>query len=118
MKKILIYLLAIFLCFVPPLWAFEHSISSGEKTADAVICNKPCFITAVEIITDGTNDARLILYDSALESTSEKVVFEMTVIGISHFGGREPAFPPFCRSGLYADVNGTGASYIIEYVQR
>ena len=96
--------------------SFQESIGSGEKTADAVIVAEQCWITALEVISNGTNDARVILYDNASAASGE-VVWECTVVGADNYGGRVWTNPRRCDNGIYADVNGTGASYIVEYIE-
>ena len=112
------FILALAILFLTCTFAygFESSISSGEKTSDAQVAIGNGAITAFEVITDGTNDAKIIIYDNT--AASGKVLNEMTVIGGAHFGGREPMFPPEFYTGIYVDVSGTGASYIVEYKLR
>ena len=117
MKRIITYTLVLFLLLFSNVMAFEPSISSGEKTADAVIHNGNVYITALAVMTDGTNDARVILYNSG-SSAIGKIIWEVTVAGGDNYGGRIWAFPTNCNDGIYADVNGTGASYIVEYIVR
>ena len=93
---------------------FQESIGSGEKTVDAIIKSGLCWITAIEVITDGTNDARVILYDNASAASGE-VIWESTIAGGDNFGGKNWIFPRKCNHGIYADINGSGASYIVEY---
>lgn len=90
------------------------SLSSGEKTSSTAISAVPSFLTGVQIITDGTNNAKLILYDNA-SAASGTVLLEMTIVGANNYGGRNWTFPIVCSNGIYAAVTGTGASYIVEY---
>jgi len=113
MRKIVLCVAAILL-LAGAAYAESVAMSSGEQTASALIYNGGCRLTAVEIITDGTNDAKLILYDST--SAANKVVLEMTVVGAGNFGGRYWYYPITLNSGIYASISGTGASYIIEYM--
>ena len=115
MKRILTYILISLFILLPSAFAFEISTSSGEKTADSVVYSKKAYITSVLVVTDGTNDARVIIHDNA-SSAAGKVMLEQTVVGADNYGGRNWSFPVLCRDGIYADVNGTGASYIIEYI--
>ena len=96
--------------------AEEYAETSGEQTATGVIYNGESFISAIEVITNGTTDAKLIVYDAL--STDGKVVFEMTVTGSSHYGGR--LFIPKVRmqTGIYAVLSGSGGSFIVEYTRR
>lgn len=92
-----------------------RAICSGEQTADKAVCGVRCAITAIYIITDGTNDAKLVIYDNA-SAGSGTVVHEQTVKGSDHYGGLVLPFPKQMENGIYCDVTGTGASYIIDYI--
>ena len=111
------YLIAVVLFFMllSLSFAFDPSFGSGEQTEDKLIYTGSCYITGIMIITNGTNDARVILYDNT--SAAGTVRWEQTVIGGDNYGGRSWTFPKKFSSGIYADVNGTGASYIIEYIK-
>lgn len=117
MKKILVSMLiaALLALSAPSLFAFQHAVGSGEKIADAVVYSKKCYITAVEVITDGSNDAVVVIYDSPTGANGS-VIKEITVAGGDNYGGRNWVFPRKC-DGIYVDVSGTGASYIIEYIK-
>ena len=92
------------------------SYSTYEKIADAQILTKGGSLCSVLIMTDGTNAARLILYDSATTTTDvTKKLMEITVAGADNYGGRIWADPVKFTEGIYADINGTDASYIIEW---
>ena len=94
--------------------SYQECIGSGEKTASAVAYNGQCWIAALEVITDGTNDATVILYDSCEGENGDKI-WEVVVSGVDHYGGRSWAMPRRCKNGIYAAVSGTGASFILEY---
>ena len=114
MKKLILAVLAVFL-LTGVSYAGDVAISSGEQTADATIYSGSALLSAVQIITDGTNDAKLVIKDNGSSGT---VVFEATVTGGSHFGGRLFIPPVEIQTDIYCDVTGTGASYIIEYVRN
>jgi len=95
--------------------AFDPSIGSGEQTEDALIYGYPCYITGVHIITDGTNNAKVVIYDNT--AASGTVRWEQTVIGGDNYGGKSWTFPKKFTHGIYVDVTGTGASYIVEYTK-
>ena len=116
-KRLISVVLAVIILFALPVLAFQGSQSSGEQTSSAAIYAGSAYITGVEVITDGTNDAKLILYDNAT-AASGTVVLEMTVAGANNFGGREPTFPPHCYNGIYGAITGTDASFIVEYIGR
>lgn len=117
MKKLLIAILVLFIT-VGTSYAFQESESSGEKTVDTLIYTAGLDgvrLTAVLIITDGTNDATAIIYDNT--SAAGKKIFEATVVGSANYGGRNFPFPVAARTGLYLELTGTGASAIIEFIK-
>jgi hypothetical protein len=88
--------------------------SSGELTADTLITTGKAVLAGVQIITDGTNDATLVIYDNTAASGTE--VFKQVVAGADlslpfwfSSGGIR------CDTGMYCDVTGTGASYIVYF---
>ena len=114
MKK-LIFIIAILLISTIA-YAQQWATSSGEQTADSAIYAKPCAIAGVTIITSGSSDAKLILYDNA-SAASGTVRYERTVISTNHGNHDNFSFPAECFNGVYADITGTGASYVVEYVK-
>ncbi len=96
--------------------AAKYAESSGEQTATGVIYNGECELTAVEVITGGTTDVKVIIYDAL--STDGKVVFEMTVTGSSHYGGRLFIPAVYMNTGIYAVLSGADGSFIVEYTRR
>jgi len=92
------------------------SYSTYELIADTQILTKGGSLCSVLIMTDGSNDARLILYDSATVTTDvTKKLMEITVKAADHYGGRIWADPVRFTEGVYADINGANASYILEW---
>jgi len=89
--------------------------SSDLKSADAAIVSRNCRLLGIQLLTDGTNAATLILYDNN-SAASGKVVAKLSVAGAGLF--LSPSLPNpgvECSNGIYADVSGTGAAYIIHY---
>ena len=97
--------------------AVDVSYSTHEKTADEQLVSRNGSVCALLIMTDGTNNATVILYDVADSgdiAITNKIT-EITVVGSEHYGGRVWSFPVVFSNGLYADVTGTGASFIVEW---
>lgn len=91
------------------------SLSSGEITTSPVtIFDGTCNVVSVLIITDGTNDAKLILTAGGAGGT---VQYETTVIGADHYGGRVWTFPVEFATDCYGVLTGANASYIVEYIK-
>lgn len=90
--------------------------SSGLKSADAIILAAPGTLLGLIIVTDGTNDATVSLYDNA-SAASGNILAKFVVKGadlakelvISECG-------VVANNGIYADVSGTGANYIVHYL--
>ena len=97
---------------------YPTAFTSYEKTEDATIHTGACLLVSALVITDGTNAATVILYDkpSVTDIAAGNKLAEFTVAGATGYGGRNWTFPIVCSAGIYADVTGTGASYIVEYI--
>ncbi len=89
----------------------SYSISSDELTADATIYDGYTLLAAVLVITDGTNDATVILYDNT--AASGTMVFEAVVAGANDAELFNFTHPVKCSTGLHLDISGTGASCIV-----
>lgn len=91
------------------------STSSGRKTADAAIVARPALLKSVILEGDGTNACNVILYDNASAASGNilaKVLLQAsgpTCIVFQSSDGIE------ANNGIYADVTGTGAAYIVHY---
>ncbi len=90
------------------------SISSGLKTADALIATGRNRINGIILNGDGTNAASVVIYDNT--AASGKVV-DKVVLGAGHVHGDQHIFtnPILCEHGIYADVTGPGAEYVVFY---
>ena len=115
MKKLLVILFMVF-ALVGTTQAFTGAVSSGEQTSDGAVMSVSGWITAIHIITDGTNAAGVVVFDNT--AASGKVICEISVAGTDNYGGRTWPFPIWVNNGIYVNVTGTGASYIVEYIQN
>jgi len=104
-------LLSVFPSFAGPTY---YSRSSGLQTADAAITTAGGYMTGVAIVTDGTNDATVVVYDNGA-SAAGTVLFKGKVSGASNLGGATFEIPIQYDDGIYVDVTGTGAAYIVYY---
>lgn len=98
----------------------KPSIPSGNKTADGLVYTGPGVLKDLVINTDGTNDAKLVLYDAV--TATGTVVWEGTCAGKSGNGGLNTCALPLNRSfrtGLYGDQTTTGAmKWNVGYVAK
>ena len=86
-------------------------ISLGESTADGILHNGNTRVVAVQVITDGTNPADVILYDNT--SAAGTKVFEGGCAGADRSQLYDFSMPVKCKNGIYLDITGTGASCIV-----
>ena len=118
MKRLLTLTCFSVLCLFVAQFVFAECVSTYELTADTQITTRRGSLCAITVITDGTNDARVILYDASAvgDIAVTNKLMEITVKGADNYGGRifDSGNNVQFTEGLYADVNGTGASYIVE----
>lgn len=89
--------------------------SSGLLSSSSLInTNVPCWFAGIEIVTDGTNPATATVYDEIGASGTE--LFKGTVAGASNFDSITFEHPVRVDNGIYVELSGTGASYIVYYV--
>ena len=95
--------------------AHNPSSSSTLLTASAVVCKLPAHLTSVQVVTDGTNPATVIVYDSPT-AASGNVLCQMLVPGAA--GNANIAFNSFlvANQGLYCSISGTGAKAIVGFI--
>jgi len=91
------------------------SKTSGEKTADAIIATGKAIITGVNLISNETNDPRVIIYDGVTAAGNKlfEASLDVSIEGFARYYTFEGGVK--CNTGIYVDVNGTGASYIIHF---
>jgi hypothetical protein len=89
--------------------------SSGLKTADAAIMAMPGRLMGLQVIP-GSDAATVTLYDHA--SAASGTVLAKIVVDPTIEGSRELVISEggiICNNGIYADVSGTDAAYIVHY---
>jgi hypothetical protein len=90
------------------------ALSSGLKTADAAILAQSGAVRGLTVTADGTNAATVVLYDND-SAASGTVLAKITVDA----GATQECLIPeggiHAANGIYADVTGTGAEYIVLY---
>ena len=90
--------------------------SSGKLTTDQQVITGAGRITAVSIVTDGTNAVDVVIYDNT--SAAGKVVWPGGVAGANKYGGRNFGHPVKFYNGLYLDITiagGTGGGCVVEW---
>ena len=87
--------------------------SSGEITSSSAAASVPAKLGGLLILTDGTNDATVILYDAA--SATGTKLWEAKVPASDEYGGCMFPEPIEAMIGIWAELSGTGASCIVYY---
>lgn len=91
--------------------------SSDIKSADAAISALGGYLHGVWLISDASNAASIIIYDNA--SAASGIVLAKLSIPASTTAPQYITFnqPITANKGIFADVTGTGANYIVYYSQ-
>ena len=89
--------------------------SQGESTADGAIVTGAGQLASVTILTNGSSDATVILYNNTTitGATTAQKVFEMKVAAASNGDHFPFPYPVKFTTGLALDITGTGASCIV-----
>lgn len=90
--------------------------SSGLKSADTAILVGPGKLRGLQVLADGTNAATVVIYDNPSAASGTilaKVTVDATLTEAS--AGGIPSEGVWALTGLYADVTGTGAEFIVYY---
>ena len=95
-------------------FAVEVTESSGILTSDGVVLDNPGILVAIVVLTDGSNNATVTIYDNA-SAASGKVLGKVIVLGADQMGG-ELKINALARNGLFLDISGTNAEALIRYI--
>lgn len=87
--------------------------SSGLKNADAAIQAGAGRLRGVSLIGDGTNAASIVIYDNATAASGKALAKLSLKAGETYVSAVIPEEGVCVNAGIYADVTGTGAEYIV-----
>lgn len=94
---------------------FETYKSSGEISSSAAVKASSGWVGGIIILTDGTNDATVILYDDP-DSANGTKLFEAKIAGGDNYGGAMFPLPLEFTTGCWAEISGSGSpSCIVIY---
>ncbi len=99
---------------------FESSKSSGHLAATKLIYSGPCFLTGVQVYSNGTNAATVTVYDASTAETIGKVMFKAIATGGATSNSFETmawTFPVECENGIYVVLAGTTPGFVVEYIE-
>jgi len=91
-------------------------ISSGYTTSDRLISSKPCYYYGCVLLSSAST-VSITIYDSTTVETG-KEIYKASVGLIEITRLHSAANPIECFTGIYCDVTGTGAGFIIYYKIR
>lgn len=88
--------------------------SSGLLNSDTAVSARPAKIHSVQLLGDGTNAATLVIYDNASAAAGTVLVKIVVDAGLTYelFHSMDGIV---CNNGIYADVTGTGAEFIVHF---
>lgn len=95
--------------------SMNPSTSSGLKSADGIILAMPGRLMGLQVNADGTNQATVVLYDNASAASGTvlaKVIVDATLTSEELVVGEAGVV---VNNGIYADVTGTGAEFIVYF---
>jgi len=84
--------------------------SLGERTSDQSLWAGKGQLAAVQVLTNGTDNATVIIYDNT--SASGTKLFEATLAGSENARLFDFSSPISFDTGAYLDISGTGAGCI------
>lgn len=92
--------------------------SSDRKTADAAITAIGGYLHGIMLENDGTNACNVIIYDNAT-AASGLILAKVALPASSTILTQYVTFnnPVSANKGIFVDVTGTGAAYIVYYSQ-
>lgn len=97
--------------------AHNPSNSSGLLAASAAVSALPAYVSSLQVVTDGTNQATVILYDNP-SAASGTVLVKIVVPGASGNGFMHFNSMLIANKGIYCSVSGTGAGAVVGYCNQ
>lgn len=88
--------------------------SSGLLTADTAVTARPARLHSVQVLADATNAATVVIYDNA-SAASGTAICKVIVKATDTYASFLSMEGVVCNNGIYVDVSGTGAAFIVHY---
>jgi hypothetical protein len=94
----------------------NYTTTSGRKTSSEVILAAPGALCGVDMQPPTSGQATLYIYDSENSNTSGKLIIAELVCDAGMNGLQHEYFlPATVNRGLYAELTGANASYIVRF---
>lgn len=97
------------------MYLTESATSSGLQNADAAIAARPARLLGLQVVGDGTNAATVVVYDNASAASGTVLAKVVVDAGLVEAHPALPIGGVCANKGIYVDVTGTGAEYIVYY---
>lgn len=91
----------------------DTSKSSGSLSASTLLVTGTALLCGLNLVTDGTNAVTVTVYDNT--AASGTVLATVKVKGADLSKEILFTYPVKAKTGLYASVSGTGASFTVYY---
>ena len=121
MKKRLIGLLSVFLLLLFVSTALAVTLTcqpTSQQTGSAACVESACHFFGIAVITDGTNNVTIDIYDNASAASGTKLIptWVIPTSATNLAAGYDAPVPIRCKNGIYVDVTCSGdVKYIVYY---
>ena len=97
--------------------SINYTTSSDKKTASAQIMALPGALCGIDVQAPSSGQTTLYVYDSENSSLSGKKIIAEVIVDAG-FGGMQHEYfmPAVVNRGIYVDMVGTDASYIVRFI--
>lgn len=94
-----------------------YATSTGSKAAGGQTVALECALTAVELISDGTNACNIQVYDG-ISAAAPAVLLADIHIPASTVAPTVITFntPVYCNRGIFTVLTGTDATFLLHYI--
>ena len=94
----------------------QPATSSSLLSADAAVYARPCRLMGLQVLADGTNAATVQLHDNASAASGTTVAKVVVDATLTTDYATIPPGGVVCNNGIYANVTGTGAEFIVYFI--
>lgn len=93
----------------------QPATSSDLLSADTAVVARRCLLRSLVVLADGTNAATVTIYDNATSAAGKVLAKVIVDAGLTYESFSPSEYGVEASNGLFADVSGTGAAYIVYY---
>lgn len=89
--------------------------SSGLQTTDGIVASGRNRLNSITLISDGTNACNAVVYDGITAAGTVLAKISIGASSLSTSAYQAFVIPVITETGIYVDVTGTGAAYIVTF---